>query len=152
MYPLASSTVVVDCPRARAFDYAADLENFGEWFPGVIAIVAQDELSFTTVGKAYSETVAVPLRGTRQVLIQVVDVEASRRLVTEGDLPFLLPRMEIEFRAVGVGACEVRWGMFSRNDGALTRLFLLPVAGWLMRRRANRGLGNLKRRLEDGTP
>ncbi|CAA0119961.1 Uncharacterised protein [Mycolicibacterium vanbaalenii] len=152
MYQLASSAVIVDCSRIQAFAYAADLENFGDWFPGVIAIVGQDELSFATVGKTYSETVAVPLRGNRQVLIQVVEVEASRRLVTEGDLPFLLPRMEIEFRDVGPDACEVRWRMCSRSDGALTRHLLLPVAGQLMRRRAERGLGRLKRHLEGKAP
>lgn len=152
MYPLASSAVTVDCPRAQAFAYAADLENFGDWFPGVIAIVGQDELSFATVGKTYQETVAVPLRGKRQVLIVVVEVEASRRLATEGDLPFLLPRMEIEFSDVGPDTCEVRWRMYSRSDSALTRHVLLPVAGQLMRRRATRGLDRLKRNLEAKAP
>jgi hypothetical protein len=151
MYLLASSVVTIACARTKAFDYAADLENFAQWFPGVIGIVADDELAFATPGKRYVETVAVPLRGNRTVLIRVVDASAPMRVVTEGDLPLLLPRMEIDFQDVGGNSCEVRWRMLSRNENVLIRHTVLPLAGWLMGRRATAGLRNLKRRLE-GSP
>jgi hypothetical protein len=152
MYLLASSVVTIACVRTKAFDYAADLENFVHWFPGVIGIVAHNELSFATPGKQYVETVAVPLRGKRTVLIRVVDARAPMRVVTEGDLPLLLPRMEIEFHDVGGNSCEVRWRMLSRNENVLVRFAVLPFAGWLMGRRAKMGLRNLKWRLEGSAP
>lgn len=148
MYLLASSVVTVACSSARAFGYAADLENFGDWFPGVIAVVAHDELPVATPGKQYAETVAVPLRGRRAVGISVVEADSPRRLVTEGNLPLLLPRMEIEVLDIGESSCEVRWRMYSRNETAVPRLAVLPLARWLMGRRAIAGLRNLKQRVE----
>jgi hypothetical protein len=152
MYLLASSVVTIACARTKTFEYAADLENFAHWFPGVIGIVADDELSFATPGKQYVETVAMPLRGNRTVLIRVVDASVPMRVVTEGDLPLLLPRMEIEFKDVGGNSCEVRWRMLSRNENVLVRYTVLPLAGLLMGRRATTGLRNLKWRLEGSAP
>ena len=152
MHLLASSVVTIACSRTKAFDYAADLENFIDWFPGVIGIVADDELPFATPGKQYVETVAVPLRGKRTVRIWVVEAASPKRLVTEGDLPLLLPRMEIEVDDIGENSCEVRWRMLSRNEIVLVRFAVLPVARWLMGRRATAGLRNLKRRLEGSAP
>lgn len=152
MYTLAKAAVHIDCPAAIVFAYAADLENFGDWFPGVIGVAAQDELPIDVVGKSYAETVAVPLRGKRDILLRVVDVIPLRRLVTEGDLPMVLPRMEIDIEDDGMGSCDVRWRMASRNRSAIARHSLLPIAGWLMRRRATDGLRNLTRQLEGGRP
>jgi hypothetical protein len=152
MYLLASSVVTIACARTKTFEYAADLENFAHWFPGVIGIVAHDELSFATPGKQYVETVAVPLRGKRTVRIWVVDASVPMRVVTQGDLPLLLPRMEIEFQDVGGDSCEVRWRMLSRNENVLVRYTVLPLAGWLMGRRATTGLRNLKWILEGSAP
>ncbi len=148
MYPIASSTVRINCPSPAVFDYVADLENFCDWFPGALTITAQDDLAVATIGKRYVETVAVPLRGRRQVLLRVVDVQAPRRLVTEGDLPVLLPRMQIDVCDAGNDACEVRWSMVSRNENVLARRFVLPPARRLMQRRAEAGLCHLKRHLE----
>lgn len=147
MYELASETTVVACAREAAFDYAADLENFVDWFPGVLGIVSADQQPFGTVGKLYLETVAVPLLGRRTVPIRVVDVDPPCRLITEGELPLLLPRMEIEFRAAGADACEITWRMVSRNDGRFARVTVLPLAARLMQRRARAGLVALARHL-----
>jgi hypothetical protein len=35
MYLLAEAVVTVECSRENAFDYAANLENFADWFPGL---------------------------------------------------------------------------------------------------------------------
>jgi polyketide cyclase/dehydrase/lipid transport protein len=150
MYLLADAVVTVECSRAKTFDYAANLENFGDWFPRVVSIVASDELSAAAVGKRYSETLSVPLRGKRSVMIRVTDAMAPQRLVTEGDLRPVLPRMEMEFVDVGQNTCEVRWRMLSRNENRLAGCTVLPVAGWVMRRRAKIGLLNLKLLLEGG--
>jgi hypothetical protein len=150
MYLLADAVVTVECSRAKAFDYAANLENFVDWFPGVVSIVASDELSAAAIGKKYSETVSVPLRGKRSVMIRVTDAMAPQRLVTEGDLRPLLPRMEMEFVDAGPNTCEVRWRMLSRNENGVAGRTVLPVAGWVMRRRAKIGLRNLKLLLDGG--
>ncbi|MEV0293498.1 SRPBCC family protein [Nocardia sp. NPDC050710] len=147
MFSLASAAVIVELSRDKTFAYVADLENFAAWFPGVISVVALDGVPIAEPGKRYVETVPVPLFGTRQVQIQVVEAIPSQRLVTEGRLPLLLPRMEIEFRDAGPNCCEVHWRMFSRNESALARRTVLPAVRWVMGKRAKAGLRNLRRRL-----
>ena len=151
MYLLAHTTTLIECPRHVAFDYAADLENFAEWFPGVIRMTAANDLPFDAVGKQYRETVAVPWRGQHAVLLRVVDVAPPFRIVTEGALPRILPRMEIEFREAGPGMCEVDWRMFSRTTSAFERWTILPLTRRLMASRARAGVRRLKNRLE-GSP
>ena len=149
MYLLADAVVTVECARAKAFDYAANLENFVDWFPGVVSIVASDELPAAAIGKKYLETVSLPLR--KAVGHDSGDrCQAPQHLVTEGDLRPLLPRMEMEFVDAGQNTCEVRWRMLSRNENRLAGGTVLPVAGWVMRRRAKIGLRNLKLLLEGG--
>jgi hypothetical protein len=148
MYLLAHTTTFIECPRELAFRYAANLENFAEWFPGVIRVAAANDLPFDARGKQYRETVAVPLRGQRPVSLQVVDVAAPARIVTEGSLPTLLPRMEIVFREAGPGRCEVDWQMHSRSTSGLARWTLLPLARHLMTQRARAAMQRLKTRLE----
>jgi hypothetical protein len=108
------------------------------------------DLSAAAAGKKYRETFSVPLRGKRSVTIRVTDATAPRRLVTEGDLRPLLPRMEMELVDAGQNTFEVRWRMLSRNENRLAGCTVLPVAGWVMRRRAKIGLLNLKLLLEGG--
>lgn len=150
MYLLADAVVTIECSREKTFDYAANPENFLDWFPGVASIVASNELSAAEIGKKYLETVSVPLRGKRSAMIRVTDATAPQRLVTEGDLRPLLPRMEIQFVDAGQNTCEVRWRMLCRNSNGLAGCTVLPVAGWVMRRRAKIGLRNLKLLLEGG--
>src|SRR5687767_12738371 len=109
MYLLAQASTTIECARSVVFNYAANLENFAEWFPGVLRITAPDNLAFDAVGKEYHETIVVPLRGERRVVLRVVEVAAPVRIVTEGALATVLPRMEIEFRDAGPGRCEVDW-------------------------------------------
>ncbi|WP_142386868.1 SRPBCC family protein [Mycobacterium hubeiense] len=114
------------------------------------SFAAHDEVSIASTGKQYVETVAMPLRGTRSVLIRVVESDPPQRLVTDGDLPLLLPRMEIEFRNIDANSCEVAWRMLSRAENAVVRWTVLPFARLAMGRRARTGLGKLKERLEAG--
>lgn len=149
MYLLAQAAVAIDCPQHVAFDYAANLENFPAWFPGVLRMASTDGRPFDTVGKQYRETFAQPMRGAGSVAIRVVEVEPGARIVTEGTLASVLPRMEIVCRQTAPGVCEVSWRMFSRRTTGWSRFIVLPMARRLMTRRARRGLQILKRHLED---
>ena len=145
---LAEQTVAIACPVDVAYRFTCNLERFGEWFPGVIAIESANHLPHLDVGKQYLETVSIPLRGTRKVGITVKEVEPNRRFVTEGTLVPLLPRMEIHFRATGPGSCEVSWRMLSRNKRWLARRLMVPLARGVMQKRAAIGVAALKRTLE----
>ena len=149
---LAQAAVTVECPQRVAFAFAANLENFAAWFPGVLRITPANDLPFDSVGKRYREEFEVPMRGRRSVDIRVVEVAAPFRIVTEGTLASVLPRMEITFRQTSPGACEVAWRMVSRRTSGLSRFIVLPLARRLMTRRARQGLQSLKRRLESPGP
>jgi len=115
-------------------------------------MASADALPAATVGKQYREAVAMPLRGRRSVLIRVVEAAAPRRLVTEGELPLLLPRMEMAFAANEAGGCRVTWRMSSRRTQGWARWTILPLARRVMGRRAAIGLERLKKHLEAGRP
>lgn len=149
---LAESAVDIACTIEQAFAFAADLENFPRWFPGVIDMASADALPAATVGKQYREAVAMPLRGRRSVLVRVVEAAAPRRLVTEGELPLLRPRMEMVFASSDAGGCRVTWRMSSRRTQGWARWTILPLARRVMTRRAAIGLQRLKKRLEAGRP
>jgi uncharacterized protein YndB with AHSA1/START domain len=150
MYLLADAAIDIACPRTKVFDYTCDLENFAEWFPGVINVVAHNDVPVAERGREYRETVDVPLRGRRSVPIRVLDVEPPRWLITEGDLSIVMPRMEIRITEPSPEVCTVQWRMLSRNSNVLARLTVLPLARAVMTKRAATGLNRLKERLERG--
>lgn len=150
MYLLADAAIDIACPCTAAFDYACDLENFAEWFPGVVSVVAHNDVAFSERGREYRETVVLPLRGRRSVPIRVVDVEPPQWLITEGDLSIVMPRMEIRITEPSPEVCTVQWRMLSRNSNGLARLTVLPIARNVMAKRASTGLDRLKKRLERG--
>jgi carbon monoxide dehydrogenase subunit G len=145
---LAEQHAEIACPVESAYRLACNLERFGDWFPGVVAIESGNDLAHATVGKRYVETVDVPLRGARKVDIVVKEAEPNRLLVTEGNLAPILPRMEIRFEPAGTDACAVRWRMYSRSPGALARMTVVPLAARVMRKRAAVGMARLKKLLE----
>lgn len=148
MQLLAEHSAEIACPVEVVFDFACNLERFGEWFPGVVAIESANGLEHATIGKQYLETVSIPLRGTRKVGITVKAVERNELFVTEGTLPALMPRMEIRFQAISTGSCHVTWRMYSRNSGLIARTAIVPLARGVMRKRAALGMARLKTRLE----
>lgn len=119
------------------------------WFPGVVAITSLDALAHGERGKAYLETVRIPLRGRRRITLQVREARAPHFFATEGQLRPLLPRMEISIDATTLAACTLTWRLFSRNHSRGVRWLLLPLAGSVMRRRAAKGLATLKSQLEE---
>ncbi|WP_365848721.1 SRPBCC family protein [Alcanivorax sp.] len=150
MYSLAASAIEIECNMAQAYTYASNLEYFSEWFPGVIAIASGNDIPHGNPGKIYHEIVQVPLRGRRRVRITVVQAESPHLQITEGNLPALLPRMEMRFTSLGAHRCTVEWRMYSRRSNGMSRFFILPLARRIMRRRAPHGRAALKALLEGG--
>ena len=148
MHLLAEGTAEIACPVSAAYQYAANLERFGDWFPGVIAIESANGLPHGQSGKEYLETVTVPLRGERKIKLVVKEAEHDSCLVTEGAFPPLLPRMQMRFAALTADSCQVQWQMYSRNKGHNAQFTIIPLDRGVLRRRAAVGLANLKRRLE----
>jgi uncharacterized protein YndB with AHSA1/START domain len=148
MHLLATATTVIARPRARVFACVTALTGFAQWFPGVAAVRACDDRPADAVGKQYEETLLMPMGRTRTVRLRVVEVVPGARFVTEGALPLLWPRMEIDFHDQGPDACRVQWTMRSRASTRLARWLVVPLARPSLQRRAEAGLRRLKARLE----
>lgn len=135
-------------PALEVFQYVSNMENFGEWFPGVIAIESHNPMRHGEVGKEYLETVRVPLRGQQQIVLAVQEVRGHQFFATEGRFRPLLPRMEIALAETDGGFCELTWRMYSRSSHPAVRYLLLPLAKRVMGQRATSGLAALKERME----
>lgn len=148
MHLLAEQSINIKRPVSDVFAYVTNMERFGDWFPGVLAIESANRHLHAQVGKEYRETVAVPMRGKRQISIVVREAQPNQFFATEGKFPPLLPRMEIEFAPGDGTSCDLTWRMLSRNRGMMFRFTLLPIARRIMGKRAAAGVRQLKRALE----
>ncbi len=152
MHLLTEKTIQIQRPVAAVFNYVVNMERFGEWFPGVLSIESANDLPHGQQGKKYLETASVPLRGTRKIQLEVLEVRGHHFFATQGRFLPLLPRMEISLSETGTDSCQLTWRMFSRSDSRIVRYLVLPLASRVMGQRAALGLAALKRRLEDGEP
>ena len=151
MTPLATAQVHIQRPVELVFGHVIDMQRFAQWFPQVLRIEPADTLPPDEVGKAYLESVKLPLRGVRRIRLTVREVQKERRFVTEGRFPPLMPRMEVGF-AERDGGTDLSLRMFSRSDRLLVKALLLPWAAWVLQRRASLGVARLKAQLEAAAP
>lgn len=114
MITLASASACISAPIERVFSFVSNMENYQQWFPGVIAICAADSLAVSTPGKTYTETLQLP-DGDMALTITVDRYEVNRLFQTKGDLPGLLPQMTVRFAVCPTGGCEVSLTYHSRN-------------------------------------
>lgn len=151
---VAQSTVTIDRTAAEVYAYAADLTNFAEWFPGVVAIHGEDTLAPHEPGKRYRETVKLsPLGPRRAISITVKAATQGQQLVTEGAFPPLWPRMEIVVTPEGTDdrpSARVSWRMVSRSRSSLFIRLLLPLVRKMMQKRATVAMTRLRKALELG--
>lgn len=152
MHLLTEKTIDIQRPAAAVFDYVTNMEKFGEWFPKVVSIESANSLPHGQLGKKYLETVSVPLRGVRKILLEVCEVQGHHFFATQGRLVPLLPRMEISLMETGSHSCQLSWRMFSRSNNPLVRYALVPLARRVMGQRASVGLAALMKVLEQHEP
>lgn len=144
MILLASALTQLASRADEVFAYVADLRHFGEWFPGVLAIEAAHPGGAPGPEAQYRETVRLPLRGATAVGIRVSEFVPGQRLVTEGDLAPVWPRMQIDVHALAGDRCELNWQMQSRGRGPIR--LLSPLLRRLMQRRADAAMSRLQQR------
>lgn len=148
MYKIAENSIRIDCRPDIVFGYVSNLENFGEWFPGVLEIDSASEGAHGSVGKKYKESVKGPFGKKNTVIIEVKEVDPNQRLVTEAEFAPLLPRMDIRFDTQNGEQTVVSWRMDSRTESRLFSLLFLPFIRRVMEKRAQLGMVNLKNLLE----
>ena len=114
MILLAEKKMQIDQSSEHIFAYVTNMENYGDWFPGVVSVKSFNDLPHATVGKRYQELLVLP-EGEVNLVIEVKDCEKNIRFYTEGDLTPLLPAMLMEFTSLAPDKTEFNLRYFTRN-------------------------------------
>ncbi|NWG45213.1 MAG: zinc-binding dehydrogenase [Alphaproteobacteria bacterium] len=142
-----ADTIEIARPAEAVFAFVSHLENYPDWFPGVVQMRSADDLPDGTIGKRYNEIAVVPPGREEAVSVEIAEFERGRRLVIHPDLAPVLPKFTYEVVERGAERTEFRWRCEARARGASVALaFRLMRA--VLRPRLRAGLGNLKRILE----
>ncbi|MGJ8529968.1 SRPBCC family protein [Maritalea sp.] len=136
MQSIASFDLEVERTPTEVFDFISNMENFGEWFPGVVSIVSKDQMAHQKVGKVYFESVQEPFKGKVTIPITVVACQPNEMFQTQGEYPPLWPQMTVELTKIDKGCTRISWAMESRNDNIFFRFTLLLIVKRIMRKRA----------------
>lgn len=130
----------------EVYRYVSNMENYGNWFPGVVQIKSANDLEHGQVGKAYAETVEFP-EGTSELTIEVKEAKANERFVTEANFDPLQPRMTVLFSDNNVGGCHLTWSFGSRNTDLQEGHDFLEAIKLNIDERAEIGMNNLEQLL-----
>ncbi|NTS77038.1 SRPBCC family protein [Catenovulum sp. SM1970] len=113
MIELAKVETQINAPVNVVYSYMTNMENYGNWFPGVVDIKSVDKQDHLAIGKRYQE--ALIIAGQNVALnIEVVEAERNKAFITQGDLAGLLPQMTMTFEQNNTN-CTVRLQYHSRN-------------------------------------
>ncbi|MFC3153242.1 SRPBCC family protein [Litoribrevibacter euphylliae] len=143
MIELAKVSTTISAPVAAVFDYVTNMENYGEWFPGVVAIKSGNNLPHARVGKTYLETLQLP-GGEHELSIDVVQSEALSLFLTQGDLEGILPQMTMRFSEEQEGVCTFDLQYHSRNSSLSEESEIITALRKDLVERAAVALVNLK--------
>lgn len=149
MHLLTSQSINIDRSKKDIFAFVSNMENFYLWFPEVLQIESSNKQAPNEVGKEYLETVLIPLKGTSQITLKVVEYMQDNTYVTEGDFSPLLPQMRIGLTEISPNETELNWQMYSRNRSKPFRILLYPLFQYIITKRAAHGMKNLKSYLEN---
>ncbi|MGB0943456.1 MAG: SRPBCC family protein [Marinomonas sp.] len=147
MIPLTNVSLSIEQDIDTVFAYATNLENYANWFEGVIDIKSANNLGQFELGKTYQETLLI--NGQEAMLtIKVHECSQPNLFVTQGDLAGFLPQMNMSFERLAEQetlfhlAYASRETTIAKDDAFLTSLKAdLTV-------RAQKAVLNLKRILE----
>ena len=143
MIELAKTSINIAAPIDSVFKYVTNMENYKQWFPGVIAIKSENTLSHGVVGKKYLEILSLP-EGDAELKITVAQSEANKLFLTKGDLPGILPQMKVTFCVNEDKTCQVNLQYHSRNPDLTPASSIVIALREDLSIRANKGVAKLK--------
>lgn len=149
MIELAQASITIMVPIDSVFKYVSNMENYIDWFPGVVGIRSENSLAHGEVGKQYSEILSLP-SGNTELEIEVFQCELNELFLTKGNLPGVLPQMTIAFNSIVDSGCEINLQYHSRNPELTPTSDIVLTLREDLHDRAHRGLIQLKGIMELG--
>jgi len=147
MIELAKTSGIINVPINDVFRYVSNMENYGHWFPGVVAIKSKNDLMHGTVGKTYAETLSLP-EGECELIIEVVQCENNRVFLTKGDLAGVLPQMTVTFASNEKNNCHITLQYHSRDSSLTSKSDIVISLKEDLKERAEKAITSLKEILE----
>ena len=147
MIELAKTSINIAAPIDSIFKYVTNMENYKHWFPGVIDIRSENNLSHGVVGKKYVEILSLP-EGDAELKITVSLSEANKLFLTKGDLAGILPQMKVTFSVNEDRSCQVNLQYHSRNPDLTPVSDIVIALREDLSIRADKGVSKLKAIME----
>ena len=147
MIELATTSVAIAAPIGKVFNYVSNIENYIDWFPGVLEIKSANNLAHGAVGKQYLEMLSLP-DSNAQMLIEVHRSEVNKLFLMKGDLTGLLTQMTVKFAVDEENHCIVSLQYHSRNPELTCASEIVIALREDLAARAELGAANLKNVLE----
>ncbi|OUS38690.1 hypothetical protein A9R01_02985 ['Osedax' symbiont bacterium Rs2_46_30_T18] len=147
MIELAKTTVAIAAPVGTVFNYVTNMENYIDWFPGVVAIRSANNLAHGIVGKKYLETLSLP-EGDVEMEIKVHRSEINKLFLMQGNLTGLLTQMTVRFTADEKNNCNLSLQYHSRNPELTCTSDMIIALREDLAVRAEQGVTRLKALLE----
>jgi len=148
MRTIAISSIRIKASIHDVFDFVVNMENYKQWFPGVIDIKSHNDLPHGAIGKTYNEMVKIPFIGKKETIIEVMKAEGNKQFITAANLPPLWPQMHISFSKNQNHTTRLTCTFNSRSKNRFFILLFLPFIKQDMQARANAGVLHLKKILE----
>jgi hypothetical protein len=148
MISLALQSSVIQAPSHQVFGFVTNMENYKDWFPGIIDICSDNDLDHGTVGKKYRERLLMP-NGESELLITVEESIKNKKFLTQGDLEAVLPQMTIVFTELTPQDCKIDLQFHSRNQNLNESDELTLALQSDLKTRSHTALATLKRIMED---
>jgi uncharacterized protein YndB with AHSA1/START domain len=147
MIELVQVSTIFSAPVDTVFKYVTNMENYIDWFPGVLSIKSKNSLPHATVGKTYLEALQFP-DSEYELTIEVAQCEVNRLFLTKGDLEGVLPQMKIEFFADAENKCHMHLQYHSRNSNLTEKSETIILLKKDLGNRVPVGISNLKNIVE----
>ncbi|MEM1053043.1 MAG: SRPBCC family protein [Pseudomonadota bacterium] len=145
---LVDHTLTIEHAIGDVFAFLSNHENYGLWFPEVLAVSPANDLPHGSVGKIYNETLRLPTGRNRQIVIEVVESEPPHLFVMEGRFAPLHPRTEMRLTPKSAQETTVNWQFFSRSQSTIGRFLINAFVKRTVVRQSKTGLQRLKKHLE----
>jgi carbon monoxide dehydrogenase subunit G len=147
MIELAKTSITIAAPIDAVFKYVSNMENYKDWFPGVVDIKSSNNLTHGEVGKKYVEILSLP-SGDVELEIEVDQSDINRLFLMKGNLPELLTQMTVAFSVNEEKKCEVNLQYHARNPELTPASDIVIALKEDLSVRANKGVAALKAIME----
>lgn len=141
---LLYDTVTINAPAEKAWAFVRDMENYPQWFVGIVKMDSADNLPPATVGKQYDEIGLAP--GGKEEGIQVKIIAASEQdmhMAIRASLQPFVPRFDYRIVPTNASQCVFHWRCATVTS--LKALALRPIFRLIIRKRLTKALGNIRR-------